>query len=274
MFGQYYLSRMLGYISIFSLLICLILSSQAEAKPVPSPAGGKYVEFNSDDDFLSTVKPWLPNEKFQSLTVEGWIYLESIPDEGTYWALVGQENRFTITECNFVGTGFVIAVYGDENIMCSCLGTTPGLPTEKWTHFIVWYSPTVSYGIDGMGLPNILPKGFIFTSSSALRIGGIVPPREDRCGPARGNTFFRGYLDEIRISSIIRWEPFQGGYKVTKKQLAPDEDTLCLWHFDEDNEIKGYHDSSGNGWTLWKNEVFEVKSNDKLYTLWGKLKYE
>lgn len=256
---------------IFMCLALVYFISNAEAKPEPSPAGGGYVGFNSDDDFLSTVKPLLPNEKFQSLTVEGWVYLESIPEDGTYWVLVGQENRFTVTESNFMGSGFVITVYG-ENIMCSCLGASPGLPIEKWTHFIAWYGPTVSYGIDGIGTPIIQPKGFIFTSSSPLRVGGIVPPRKDRCGPAGENTFFRGYLDEIRISSIVRWELFQGGYKVPKKQIIADEDTICLWHFDEENEINGYRDSSGNGWTLWKNEVYAVESNGKLCTLWGRLK--
>jgi hypothetical protein len=265
---------------MFMCLTIICFASSAEAWVESSPAGGGYIEFNSDDDFLSTVKPWLPDERPQTLTVEGWIYLESIPELDTRWSIIGQEDRFEIAVINTgnFGSSFGMVVYADNNIKgTSCLSAIPGLPLGKWTHFIVWYAPNVSYGFKGLGSPDIKPnpKGFILNSSSPLRIGGIIPPKEGKCGLGGRNTFFRGYIDEVRISSSIRCEKCQAGlYLVPKKEFVPDENTICLWHFDEDSEINGYQDSSGNGWTLWKNESFDVKSSSGLYTLWGKLKYE
>ena len=266
-------------IYIFICLTLIYFVSGAEAWIEPSPAGGEYVKFDSDDDFLSTVNPWLPGERPQTLTVEGWIYLESVPERDiryTRWSIIGQENRFEIAVTS--APGFGIVVYADDNIQgTTCLSSSPGFPLEEWTHFIVWYTPNVGYGLNGKGFPDINPnqRGSIFASSSPLRIGGIVPSREDKCGLFGTNAFFRGYLDEVRISSTIRWEQGQDWfYEVPEEEFAPDRDTICLWHFDEDNEIRGYQDSSGNGWTLWKNESFDVKPNDRLYTLWGKLKNE
>lgn len=253
----------------------IYFASGADARFKPSPPGGGYIEFDSDDDFLSTVKPWLPDERPQTLTVEGWIYLESIPKPGTRWSIIGQENRFEISMSNSDNTGssFGVVVYGDDNIMCTCMSAVPGLPLGKWTHFIVWYTPTISYGLNGIGNPNNAPRGFIFASSSPLRIGGIVPEMEGKCYVGGENAFFRGYIDEVRISSVMRWKQAQGAfYEIPKNGFKPDKDTIGLWHFDEDTEINGYQDSSGNGWTLWKNESYDVQPENKLHTLWGKIK--
>ena len=61
-------------------------------------------------------------------------------------------------------------------------------------------------------------------------------------GSMKGSNFYRGIIDEVRISSIARYtEDF-----IPEERFESDENTLALYHFDEGNgEI--LHDSSGNG---------------------------
>jgi len=246
------------------ILLSLFIITNSEAKPVPSPAGGGYVEFNSDDDFLSTIKPWLPEAELKTLTVEAWIYIEEYPKTNTYWSLFGQEGRFEVAIHSFANN-LCASVYG-ENINSSTVSAKITVPLDKWVHVVAWYSPSANYGINGIGKPfPIGVGGMIFTSSKPFRIGGLIPINKEGPYLTGLNTFFKGYIDEVRISKVIR---YNDKYEVPKERFTPDKDTLCLWYFDEEPTAHRHDDSSGNGWFLWKNE------KGKLCALWGKLKNE
>jgi len=49
------------------------------------------------------------------------------------------------------------------------------------------------------------------------------------------------YIDELRMSSIVRYE--EGRYAAPPKAFTPDDDTLGLYHFDEKSTGR-YEDAS------------------------------
>ena len=88
---------------------------------------------------------------------------------------------------------------------------------------------------------------------------------------------FTGYIDEVRISTIPR-------YDVNKKDFMPDgkfkndAKTVALWHFDEPSGTREFSDASGNAYHLeGKNGArtsipLAVEAGGKLAITWGHLK--
>jgi hypothetical protein len=110
------------------ILLSLFIITNSEAIQ-PSPAGGGYVEFNSDDDFLSTVKPWLSEAELKTLTVEAWIYIEEYPKSDTYWSLFGQEGRFEVVVHSFANS--LGALVHGENLNVNAVSGGPAIPLKK-----------------------------------------------------------------------------------------------------------------------------------------------
>jgi len=87
---------------------------------------------------------------------------------------------------------------------------------------------------------------------------------------------FAGYIDEVRISKIPRYN--------IKDQLIPngrfelDANTIALWHFDEDIGSTIFLDSSGHDRSLVGEngvaigDVFTVNEHNKLASTWGRIK--
>jgi hypothetical protein len=55
---------------------------------------------------------------------------------------------------------------------------------------------------------------------------------------------FNGYMDELRISNIIR---YVNAYTPPLNQFSPDINTIGLWHFEENNPLTSVIDYSGRG---------------------------
>ncbi len=88
---------------------------------------------------------------------------------------------------------------------------------------------------------------------------------------------FTGYIDEVRISDIPRYDI--KGQLIPQGRFAPDANTIALWHFNERNGSDMFHDSSGNNYHLiGKNgagtEPFAVNEYNKLTTTWANIKVE
>jgi len=124
----------------------------------------------------------------------------------------------------------------------------------------------------------------MWASDKPLRIGGLIPRVEPVWFDGK-NMKFQGYTDEVRISDVLRYiciqgDPFNGfKYDVPMGRFEVDEHTLCLWHFDERPEACRYADASGNGYDLWRSEVYRkgeearaVQLQGKLSVTWGRLK--
>ncbi len=65
--------------------------------------------------------------------------------------------------------------------------------------------------------------------------------------------FFRGWIDELRFSSVLRYPP-NGSFQPAKKPFNPDLDTLALYHFDD-----------GLGYTVTDSTAFSQPSTGRDY---------
>lgn len=91
----------------------------------------------------------------------------------------------------------------------------------------VAYSPDDISHVDWTpGIPN---------SSQPLEVGGVVG----------GRAGFNGYLEEIRVSDVIRYSG--ATYSVPTEPFGTDANTAALWHFDEIAGSTSFGDASSYG---------------------------
>ena len=253
----------------FCLFVLIALS--ANAFPPASPAGGGMLRLDEKHDFVATVKPWFPDEEFEGLTAEAWIYFEEPPLLLFFWTIIGQEGRFGLV---LHGNSRSLGAWGYHEGADSGLiaGSTP-VPKGEWVHVTAIYDASAGEGFNGKGGNWCCPGGHLIKSDKPLRIGGIVPQDPERSHFVGENVKFQGYIDEVRISNVVRYDGPE--WEVPKGKFEVDEHTISLWHFDEAPELSRFTDTSGNGHHLWRNGVIDglaVEAEKKLATTWGKLK--
>ena len=56
---------------------------------------------------------------------------------------------------------------------------------------------------------------------------------------------FAGYIDEVRISTIARYDVDKDGF-TPRSKFKNDAKTVALWHFDEPDGTREFLDASGN----------------------------
>ncbi len=74
----------------------------------------------------------------------------------------------------------------------------------------------------------------------------------EKIGSSSHNHFwgaFAGYIDEVRISTIPRYDVEKDGF-TPHGQFKNDAKTLALWHFDEPEGAKEFSDTSGSAYHL------------------------
>ncbi|MHB9050032.1 MAG: Ig-like domain-containing protein, partial [Pirellulales bacterium] len=76
----------------------------------------------------------------------------------------------------------------------------------------------------------------VVNSSSAVQIGFCT-----------GVTPLRGWIDEVRLSDVVR---YSDAYSVPASPFVPDANTRALWQFDETPGATSFADASGKGNTL------------------------
>ncbi len=203
----------------------------------------------------------------KELTMEAWIFTTG-PQNGD-GIIINKENSY---ECAIRA--------GDQLMFAVRAGAWDwwggGKPTmQEWHHVAVTYDGKITQGwIDGVAAPG----------ASNINSGPIVP--QDVDSPFQvgrrvccGGTPFKGIIDEVRISDVVR---YTGDFKVPTSEFAPDENTRLLWHF---NEGKGdeIEDASGNentgeriGKAAWVEGApigpAPVEPGGKLTTMWGRMK--
>ena len=251
-----------------SLFLITFIPLIAIALPPPSPAGGGMLRLDETHDFVATVEAWFPNRQFKGLTAEAWIYYEELPIPDTFWSIIGQEGRFNLV---IHGSNASLGAWGYAEGAAGSL-TTGGfdLPVKEWIHVTAIYDASAGMGLNGKGGNWCCPRGHLIKSDKPVRIGGIIFQDPERSHFGGDNVKLRGYIDEVRISKVVRyvgpeWEVPKGKFKV-------DKHTISLWHFDEAPGINFFRDASGNGYDLWRSGVLAVEAQGKLTTTWGKLK--
>jgi len=91
-----------------------------------------------------------------------------------------------------------------------------------------------------------------------------------------GHGSFAGYIDEIRISDVPRYDIKE--QFIPQGRFEPDVNTVALWHFDERPGGKVFFDSSPNRYDLaGKNGAtvrgsLAVDQRNKLATTWAGIK--
>ena len=251
-------------------LLTLILLS-ATALPPPSPAGGGMLRLDETHDFVATIEAWFPNEQFKGLTAEAWVYFEEPPVHGTFWSIIGQEGRFNLV---IHGNDASLGAWGYAEGAARSL-TVGGflLPKKEWMHVTAIYDASVGMGLNGKGGNWCCPRGHLIQSNKPLRIGGIIPQNKNRSHFVGDNVKFQGYIDEVRISKVVRYVGPE--WEVPRGKFAVDKYTLSLWHFDEPPKFNRFTDASGKGHHLWRSGItgdLAVEAQQKLTTTWGQLK--
>ena len=158
---------------IYIFLMTLIQLS-AIALP-PSPAGGGMLKLDEKHDFVATTKAWFPDEQFEGLTAEAWIYFEEPPDLFDFWSIIGQEGRFGLV---LHGRFDTLGAWGyHEGAISGIIIGGTLVPKGEWVHVTAIYDAGAGKGINGKGGNWCCPGGHLIKSDKPLRIGGIVPTR-------------------------------------------------------------------------------------------------
>ena len=254
-------------------LICIFLMTliqlSARALPPPSPAGGGMLRLDEKHDYVATTEAWFPDKQFKGLTAEAWIYFEEPPEHGTFWSIIGQEGRFNLVILNNGNTTLGTWGYAEGAAGSLTFGGFT-LPTKEWIHVTAIYDAGAGMGFNGKGGNWCCPRGHLIKTNKPLRIGGIISQDKNRSHFIGDNVKVRGYIDEVRISNVVRYVGPE--WEVPKGRFGVDKHTISLWHFDEAPGAKRFKDTSGNSHDLWRDGVLAVKAQGKLTTTWGKLK--
>lgn len=251
-----------------SLFLITFISMTATALPPRSPAGGGMLRLDETHDFVATVEAWFSDEQFEGLTAEAWVYFEEPPVHDTFWSIIGQEGRFNLV---IHGTNASLGAWGYAEGAAGSL-TIGGfdLPKKKWIHVAAIYDAGAGMGFNGKGGNWCCPRGHLIKSDEPLRIGGIIFQDPERSRFVGDNVKLRGYIDEVRISNVVRY--VRPEWDVPEGKFEVDEHTISLWHFDEAPGINRFEDTSGNENHFWRSGVWAVEAQGKPTTTWGALK--
>lgn len=262
--------------TIMAILTLLVPLSLAQK---PSPAGGRFLELNGKDNSLILETGELVNTKFEDVTVEAWIYLRSLPHKrqwivaakwGTFQLLVGgwndpKENP-PFVPCNFMVSFRVYT--GDVERMSWTIGGIGIYVCENQLQN--WYHISGSFD-SSSHLHRVSFNGKLSTIQSPFQNLLMGIPLFYIGGTKWwADSYFDGFIDEVRISNVVR---YKSSFRPPSKPFEADENTLALWHFDEDEGEFRFADSSGNGNTLIaKGSGFGVEPKGKLSSTWANIK--
>jgi len=199
----------------------------------------------------------------KELTMEAWVYPMGdgiiVNKEDSYeYAVVGGALQFAINAGQWAWWGKGVVEQG------------------KWHHTAVTYDGANTRGwIDGK-----LAHTEKINNQAILKKDGAGSPFNIGWRPCCGNQVFRGVIDEVRVSDVVR---YTADFTVPKTEFAPDANTRLLWHL---NEGKGGKtaDASGNkndgiviGNPKWVpgapvTPVLAVAPSGKLATTWSRLR--
>ena len=286
------------------ILICLFLLTiiplTAKAFPPASPAGGNYLVLDGVDDYavldFKTHGVFLPKGT-EAFTVEAWIYPTTPPTGNVYAMILSQQVEMRVASDNGeweeikkgidwqTGDLFLI-IRGHILVKGSpaTKGTVIALSPNQWHH--------IAYQSDGRQEATIIndfakirkwPRGWPLAHDLAhfehpkdFTLGGFgkkikLPHGDHFRGP------FAGYIDEVRISTVARYDVSKDGF-TPRNKFKRDRETLALWHFDEPGGRRMFSDASGNSHHLVGEGgartgiPLAVEPHGKLTTTWGRLK--
>ena len=284
-----------------NLAFLVLISLSANAFSPPSPAGGNYLVLDGADDYavlnFKTFGILLPKGT-DEFTVEAWVYPTKPPDKHTTAMILSQQVRMRVVSDKheryqrikksidwqkgdlLLITDAHVAGWGGGAV-------TPFFPItispNQWHHiaFQAKRKETITIVND---LTKILPQGTTighdlakFWRPKDFTLGGFGRKIES---PNVPNSFwgsFTGYIDEVRISTVARYDVEKQGFTPHGK-FKNDVKTVALWHFDEPGGTRKFKDASRNAYHLVgkggaKTSIpLAIEAKKKLTTTWGQLK--
>ncbi|MDE0009732.1 MAG: hypothetical protein OXU36_01225 [Candidatus Poribacteria bacterium] len=284
-------------LACLSLLILIPLS--AKAFPPASPAGGNYLVLDGVDDYavldFKTFGVLFPKDT-DEFTVEAWVYPTTPPAENTYAMLLSQQVEMRTVSDNEGWTDIKKLIKwqkGDLFLIIQghiTVGGRPGgtgfhpiaLSPNQWNH--IAYQAT---GKQRTTIVNDIAKTGPQVGTLAHDLSHFEHPKDFTLGGfgkkikrPRSDYFwgsFAGYIDEVRISTVARYDVGKQGF-TPRHKFKTDRKTIVLWHFDEPSGNRKFSDASGNAYHLeGKNGArtsipLAVEADGKLTTTWGQLK--
>jgi len=272
----------------------------ATAFPPASPAGGNYLVLDGVDDYavldFKTFGVLLPKGT-DDFTVEAWVYPTTPPDGNIYAMILnqqvemqvasGNEQREHITKHIDWQKGDLILFIRGSIVIGGGTATKGGviaLSLNQWHHIAYQVSDGRQEAIivnDFAEIDN-LPIG----TPVAHDLSHLGYPKDFTLGgfgkkiQIHDNFFwgpFAGYIDEVRISTVARYDVSKDGFTPSHK-FKKDRHTIALWHFDEPGGRRNFSDASGNKHHLIGEGgartgiPLAVEPHGKLTTTWGRLK--
>ena len=282
------------------LFVIALIPLSAKAFPLASPAGGNYLVLDGVDDYavldFETFGVLLPKGT-EEFTVEAWVYPTTPPAGNVYAMILSQQMEMQVASDNGeweeikkgidwqTGDLFLIfqshiTVWGKPATQGRIIALSP----NQWNH--------IAYQSDGRVQANIVndfaeirkwPIGWPLAHDLAhfehpkdFTLGGFgkkikLPHGDHFRGP------FAGYIDEVRISTVARYDVSKDGF-TPRNKFKKDKKTLALWHFDEPGGRRIFSDASGNSHHLVGEGgastgiPLAVEPHEKLTTTWGQLK--
>ena len=278
------------------ILICLsifaLIPLSAKAFPPASPAGGNYLVLDGVDDYavldFKTFGVLLPKGT-DEFTVEAWVYPTTLPEMDTHAMILSQQVRMNVAVAadgwrDIKKGDLVLAMQAHLNIRRGG-ATTPYRPValalNQWHH--------IAYQAEGRETAtivndfiDILPQRTTLAHDLAeferpkdFTLGGFGRKVEFHIDHFWGS--FAGYIDEVRVSKVARYEVDKKGF-TPRNRFKKDKETIALWHFDEPGGARQFSDASGHAHHLAgiggarTGIPLAVEPHEKLTTTWGRLK--
>ena len=288
--------KTLRNLPIFACLFLLVLIPlSAAAVPPPSPAGGNYLALDGVNDYaildFETFGLLLPKGT-DEWTFEAWIYPTELPDRNILPIILSQQVRMYVwtrgQHGDFQLTGAVLLARAVAHaVVAFWIGNK--VPPNQWHHI----------ALQGEGRQRtLIINDFMRISQGGTTLADDIShaeyPQDFTIGGfgeeivsgMHGDHFwghFAGYIDEVRISKVARYNTAKGGLTPPekRKKFKNDAKTVALWHFDEPSGTRVFLDTSGNAYHLMGENGAEtdggfaaVEAHRKLATIWGQIKSE
>ncbi len=286
------------------ILTCLffltLIPLSATAFPPASPAGGNYLTLDGVDDYAVLdfkIHGVLFPKDTEEFTVEMWVYPTTPPAGNVYAMILSQQVEMQVASDNGERENVKERIdwqQGDLFLIFRWHIVVKDKPATRQT--IIALSPNrwhhIAYQSDGKQEANIVnnfamvrkwPRGWPiahdlshFEHPKDFTLGGFgekikLPHSDHFRGP------FGGYIDEVRISRVARYDVSKDGFTPSHK-FKKDRHTLALWHFDEPGGKRNFSDASGNAYHLVGEGgartgiPLAIEAQGKLTTTWGRLK--
>ena len=284
------------------LFLFVLIPLSAAAVPPPSPAGGNYLVLDGVDDHaildFETFGLLIPKGT-DEFTFEAWIYPTTPLNKDIHVMVLSQQVMMYIVTHDHREFAGLVVPKGHLLLVCSAhlardvghvIVRNPPIKffPNQWNHiaFQGGKGQKTTVIVNDFARPTREEKEMILAhdADKITEFGGH--PQDFTLGGwdakvpfHKGHSWghFAGYIDEVRISKVVRYNTAKRGF-TPRTKFKNDAKTVALWHFDEPRGTRAFSDTSGNAYHLMGKNGAEidgtlaVEAEGKLATIWGRLK--